>query len=206
MNCAWCSRRSFRDDLCRDHYVLAAAAGRVPTVRGVVDRFEARLRRDGPVPEHDRSLGPCWVWDGPPSGPGYPQMSVGRDNPTYIHRLAWLLHHGEVPPRLSVLHHCDNKMCANYETHLYVGTPRQNHTDARARSTFRRYYHAKLSWEQVEEIRRMSATGRTGRSLARDFGVSEGTVSSIINRRHVWQHPPVVAHLAENANPFSPTF
>ena len=43
--------------------------------------------------------------------------------------------------------------------------------------------HAKLTAETAAEIRRLSATGMTGRELARRFGVCPQTVSSVLKRK-----------------------
>ena len=40
---------------------------------------------------------------------------------------------------------------------------------------------------EVRAIRRASASGKTGRAIANELGVSEGTISMIINRR-IWKH------------------
>ena len=41
------------------------------------------------------------------------------------HRAAWMIHAGEIPDGLRVLHTCDNPPCINME-HLFIGTQRDN--------------------------------------------------------------------------------
>jgi len=51
------------------------------------------------------------------------------------HRAAWLIHKGEIPKGMLVLHHCDNPLCCDIR-HLYLGTHKDNsdHKIARKRS------------------------------------------------------------------------
>ena len=85
------------------------------------DRFWAKVEKtDG-----------CWLWTGAISGgTGYggfawelkPHLQTGA------HRASWLLHNGEIPEGLWVLHHCDNRRCVRPD-HLFLGTAKDNHTD-----------------------------------------------------------------------------
>ena len=49
---------------------------------------------------------------------------------------------------------------------------------------------AKLTWQEVEAIRLMAGT-RKQLVLARRFGVSQKTISHVLNRRS-WRHPPLL--------------
>lgn len=51
------------------------------------------------------------------------------------------------------------------------------------------HHAAKLTWEQVAEIRRRYATGEEQRPLAAEFGVSQAVVSKIV-RWETWREPP----------------
>lgn len=70
--------------------------------------------------ELDEETG-CLVWQRPPDG-GYGQISARaiQKNPMRTHRLAYLLHVGEIPEGMAVKHVCENKLCVNPD-HLYIG-------------------------------------------------------------------------------------
>lgn len=69
----------------------------------------------------------CWVFDTSRYG------KLTSPPPTKrclsAHRLSWALHFGKVPDGLFVCHKCNNKACVRPD-HLYLATPKQNHSDA----------------------------------------------------------------------------
>jgi DNA invertase Pin-like site-specific DNA recombinase len=52
-----------------------------------------------------------------------------------------------------------------------------------------RHNQAKMTEEQVREIRRLRADGMKLASIARRFGITTGTASDIANRK-TWRHLP----------------
>ncbi len=157
--------------------------------------------------------GDCWLWTASVRGSGYANFYF-RGRCVNAHRVAWILTHGEVPDGLQVLHDCpggDNPLCVN-PTHLYLGTIRDNVNDmyakgrswydthpeeARAVLSVRRPQKqvrgeevgtAKLTREQVLEIRRLFAAGGwTKADLGRAFGVSRMQIYSIVSGKK-WRH------------------
>lgn len=135
----------------------------------------------------------CWLWTGAQCGSGatnrhgYGQTWFnGRLCKT--HRLAYELTHGAISRGLHVLHRCDNPPCINPE-HLYLGTHQQNmrDRDARHRRTparGERHGRAKLTEQDVTEIRRLLQSGHTQTSIAPKFGVSQRTISFIERGEH----------------------
>lgn len=77
----------------------------------------------------------CIEWTGGLNTTGYGQMQIDGKH-VLVHRLAWELAKGPIPPGLNVLHHCDNPPCCQTEPtegypegHLFPGTQKQNVDD-----------------------------------------------------------------------------
>lgn len=120
---------------------------------------------------------------GSPQVNGYVQTYT-RGRRFLAHRLVWEECFGPIPPGQCVCHHCDNPPCVNPE-HLFLGTQADNLKDMdkkgrRARLSGEEASRRKLSNEQVEAIRRAPGTTR---SIAAQFGISNGQVSKIRNRK-----------------------
>lgn len=101
------------------------------------------------------------------------------------HRVAWELERGPIPPGLSVLHHCDNRACVNV-AHLFLGTQADNVHDAKSKGRLRGVrgaanYRAKLTADDVREIRERAGRGVVQRVLADDYGVSPKQISVIVS-------------------------
>jgi len=165
-----------------------------------------------------RKTNTCWVWTGTCHSNGYGQVYVGGEGYKKLlaHRASWILMKGEIPPGVFVLHHCDNKRCVNPK-HLFLGSQKDNiqdmlekrrhgfwlHPDSPARGDkngARLYperltrgenlWSAKLSEEDVKEIRRLYAAGiLTQKSLRERYEVCKSTIQAILNRK-TWKHVP----------------
>lgn len=128
----------------------------------------------------------CWVWIGATSG-GYGKIQRGRRGAgfAWAHRVVWELLYGEVPADMRVLHRCDNPPCIR-PTHLYLGTQEDNMRDAAARgrtSSGENHPSHRLSAEDVRQVRTRLARGDKQAEIARDFGVSRGTIGDIATNR-----------------------
>lgn len=170
------------------------------TRRSLTDRFWEKVDRSGE----------CWIWTASRNPDGYGKInSGGRHGPTLrAHRVSYELAYGPIPEGLDVCHRCDNPPCVN-PAHLFVGTPLDNMQDAvqkgHVHNGDRHYTHrepsltvrgeqkgtAKLTNEQVREIRHQAHQGFPQRAIAKQFGVQESTISMIVRRR-LWKHldPP----------------
>jgi hypothetical protein len=151
----------------------------------------------------DRTGGPdsCWEYTKQRDRHGYGRMQTTGHSEVLAHRIAYELTHGSIPDGMQILHRCDNRPCCN-PMHLYAGTHEENMRDRGERGrTFRgrhkdnsrrprgeRNPAAKVTAEQVTEIRkRYAAGGVTLLQLAREFGLSSpNTVWAIVHRTK-WQ-------------------
>ena len=132
----------------------------------------------------------CWEWAAYKTKQGYGRFRHGGEK-VYAHRIAWEIYVGEIPAGMCVCHHCDNPSCVN-PAHLFIGTHTDNMRDCANKG--RNYTesqagennnNAKLTYEQVVAIRAMRRDGVKNAVLAKEFGVSKSTVSSI-TQHHIW--------------------
>lgn len=103
------------------------------------------------------------------------------------HRLAWNLAKGQIPDGYCVCHTCDNRACCNPD-HLFLGTHADNMHDMRDKgrrkgiNTGTGNGRAKLTDEQVSDIRASYTDGARQVDLASKFSVSQAMVSAIIRK------------------------
>jgi hypothetical protein len=147
----------------------------------------------------------CWLWTGgqfrKPGG-GYGAFHINRI-PRQAHRVSFLLHHGSVPVELRVLHRCDVRLCVRPD-HLFLGTDKDNSDDKVAKGRQSRGAkhslaklptaargesngNAKLTPDDVREIRRLHAGGMGQLKIAKLFGMSKCPISLIVSGR-TWKH------------------
>lgn len=137
----------------------------------------------------------CWEWNGRMHTSGYGTLShnIAGKYQIAAHRASYIVHHGEIPDGLWVLHKCDNRRCVN-PAHLFLGTHDDNMADmvakGRAASTgLKGQSHpgAKLTEEHVREIKTLHKRGVSCAEIARHYKVSSGTIRKIINGKG-WTH------------------
>lgn len=74
-------------------------------------------------------VGDCWIWTGAKRSNNKCGAIKIRANYTIsTHRLSYLIHIGEIPDGMNVLHTCDNPLCCNPQ-HLFLGTQLENIKD-----------------------------------------------------------------------------
>ena len=96
----------------------------MPNARPLADRFHEKYVV---VP-----FSGCWLWTASTmSRGGYGKMTVeqGEQQCTGAHRVSWMLHKGEIPKGMWVLHRCDVPACVNPD-HLFLGDVVDNNRDA----------------------------------------------------------------------------
>lgn len=124
----------------------------------------------------------CWQWVGMVHGRfGYGGIKI-QGQMRNAHRVLAEWMHGPLTSATVVRHTCDNPACVN-PYHLLLGTAAQNVADrvARKRSAKgSRNGRAKLTAEQVEQIRYRRSTGELMTALAAEFGVNKSTIRLIV--------------------------
>lgn len=132
----------------------------------------------------------CWEWRGSILPDGY--GSFWRDKRfgcVRAHRMSWVLANGEISQDQWVLHHCDNPICVK-PAHLFLGDVSDNVADSIAKDRHvrgERFRDAKLTAQQVVEIRNRHSTGEQPIELAKDYPVSRFTIAKIC-RGETWRH------------------
>lgn len=127
----------------------------------------------------------CWYWTGSLFSNGYGQTQYEGKNQK-AHRVSYMIHKGAIPEGMCVCHTCDEKTCVN-PNHLWLGTHLDNMRDKMKKGRHRPSVGedngcAKLTDEQVREIRSKRASGRTLLSIAREYGIGDMQVSRIYRR------------------------
>lgn len=139
--------------------------------------------------------GECWEWTGCTTSSGYGNL-VYQGKQVQAHRLAYMLTYGGISLdtkfriegkakryKRFVLHKCDNRKCCN-PSHLFLGSMRTNLLDAykkgrKKQPTGSNHSNAKLTMQQVNEIRTRYANGELQIPLAKEYNISQRAVSLI---------------------------
>lgn len=148
----------------------------------LVARFNSKWAKD--------KKSDCFLWIGASLPKGYGIIKrPGERRQYYAHRLAYMIHKGEIPDRVQVCHSCDNPSCVNPK-HLFLGTSKDNHQDMKVKNRHlygERNTEAKLTDRDVKEIRVMWVAGVRQRKIGLAYGVCQGTISRIVLKKR-WVH------------------
>jgi hypothetical protein len=154
----------------------------------VENTFWTNVDKAGPLPVNCPELGRCWLWKGNLNNEGYGRYFV---NGKYYraHRLSFYLTYGHYPNPQG-LHHCDNPACCN-PLHVYEGGDIENTKDKENRHRGNHpkgenHGAAKLTREQVLDIRRLGKSSQSPATLAELYKVSISHIRNIIADRK-WQ-------------------
>lgn len=144
----------------------------------------------------EKSDGGCWMWIGTKVNKGYGVIGY-RGKAIGAHRMSYIIHHGEIPDGMILLHSCDNPSCVNPD-HLRLGTRAENCADKVAKGRQNRgetNSNAKVTETDVIEMRRLYANGSTCAELAEKYSLSGVGVWQIVTGRN-WKHiPGPVGHI-----------
>jgi hypothetical protein len=114
----------------------------------------------------------------------------GRKYYVYAHRVVWMyINEEEIPPGYEI-NHLNGEKCDNNPGNLECVTPQENCLHAtRVLGLNRGSNHGRtsLTEDDVREIRRLTETKVSKRSIAEKFGISPSCVSHIRARR-TWGH------------------
>lgn len=127
----------------------------------------------------------CWIWQGVTNEHGYGQINF-RYYKNKAHRVSWIIHHGEEPGALDVLHKCDNPACVRPD-HLFIGTAQDNVDDMRRK---RRHLRGERCWKAAlteDDVRAIRASSERNCDLATRYGVARSAIT-LVRKRLTWQH------------------
>jgi len=151
------------------------------------ERFWSQVDKNGPIIRPE--LGPCWLWTGYRDEKGYGWIRVNdRNRPA--HQIALELVGFIVPAEfLQIRHLCHNPQCVRFD-HLKIGTSQDDADDkvSAGRQARGERVHSKLWQGAADEIRRLYAAGGISqRALAKQFGVTQASISDIVLGK-AWRH------------------
>lgn len=124
----------------------------------------------------------CWVWMACRDSNGYGRVRFCGET-RLAHRVSLSIHRKEHLCNFHVLHRCDNPPCVNPE-HLLLGTNADNVADmvAKGRNVVLRgpqKFLAKLTLEDLRDVRLRLDAGETRRSIANIYDIHETQISRI---------------------------
>jgi hypothetical protein len=116
----------------------------LPLDAKVLERFWARVDKNGPTCAFHPALGPCWMWTGQRQKNGYGVFDLrgepssaskrrGRKTPFRAHRIAYAIENGDFLDGMETDHKCENRSCVR-ASHLESVTSRVNNLRGRGPS------------------------------------------------------------------------
>lgn len=130
----------------------------------------------------------CWNWIGTSAGKGYGGLSYGPHisrRTLLAHRVAFTIANGPIPEGMTVSHLCHNRRCVRAR-HMIAEPIKANLGRSIVGEGHR---DAKLTEQQVLDIRAAFDSGTRQMELVRRYGVNPGTISDIV-RRQTWRYLP----------------
>ena len=130
----------------------------------------------------------CWEWQLAQDRYGYGVAHCQTNKKRkyfFAHRISYYVFKDDYDPDLITMHSCDNRICCNPD-HLFQGTRQDNTRDmvSKGRQACGEKSNSKLTEQQVREIR---ASSKMQIDLADEYGITQGAVTAIVNRR-TWKH------------------
>ena len=147
------------------------------------------FKKDFPKFHIQKKMGyktPCWIWGLKKEAKTYATTRL-NGIPIPSNRLSWIIHFGEIPKGLWVLHKCDVRACVNPE-HLFLGTRLDNIRDMVSKGRQKNMAgelspRSILTKKQVLKIRRLAYESKmTYPEIAAMFNVSSSCINSVVSR------------------------
>lgn len=125
----------------------------------------------------------CWGWKGPFYKSGYALINCGKT--IRASRFSYMYHKGPIPDGMLVCHVCDQVWCVAPD-HLFLGTQKDNMQDMikkgrKCLNTNGRHPNAKLTDQQVLEIKNLLTNKIHKMKIARQFNVTPHIIFCIAN-------------------------
>lgn len=155
-------------------------------IKTLEDRFWSKV---------DQTSG-CGNWTAATSSSGYGLIGRGSRGAGLVRasHVSWMIHNGDVPPGMWILHHCDNPLCVRPD-HLFLGNHQDNMNDMISKGRDHKnpnygedHPSTKLSDTQITEIVDAwhdAPPRRHGRvafrnALCAKYGVSDTTIKGVV--------------------------
>lgn len=128
----------------------------------------------------------CWEWQGATTHRGYgvkrnKVVGTNEKHNLHVHRIAWMLEHGDIPEGMLVCHTCDNRRCCNAK-HLFLGTPQDNMNDkiAKGRGVNPPLAPLRFTAEDMARMIELDKRGLSYRAIAKIFDTTHTMVSRVV--------------------------
>lgn len=129
----------------------------------------------------------CWLWGGAIQKNGYGCIGMGMRTES-AHRVSWILHFGDIPNGMHVLHKCDFPPCVN-PNHLEIGTHAKNLRDAADRGRHWTGENHPLAVLKNDDVVAIRSSPKTNKEISIEYGLCDSHVSQIRTRK-LWKHIP----------------
>lgn len=187
-----CDKPYCANGYCRTHNLRLYRHGDVNIVlrqeTRTMDELKNKLFRFRKITEKG-----CWEWTRSRGTGGYGVLKHNKIDTSAHRASAFVFLDLPLDSEFCVLHHCDNPPCFNPD-HLFVGTQKDNAVDMERkgrsyRTNFRGSMlpQAKLTEENVVEIKKLLSENVTGLAIAKKFNVGAMAISRIKNGKY-WKH------------------